>query len=117
MEAPEWSHKAGGYEQESYDPYEEYVKALLTLDVEEHYYIGPAGKAIIWQANTLHGGSPLKDESRTRKSQATHYYFKDMPGMEQRYYCPMYSNEQSGEYSLKQVQEKDILGLHRELDL
>ena len=118
MTSPKWSHKAGGYEQESYDTYEEYVKALMTLGYEEHKYIGPKGKAIIWSANVLHGGSELIDKSRTRKAQATHYYFKDMPGnkAEHRYYCPMYSNEQSGEYSLKAVQEKDILGLHAKLD-
>tara|TARA_B100000287_G_scaffold390736_1_gene401891 strand:- start:1648 stop:2583 length:936 start_codon:yes stop_codon:yes gene_type:complete len=118
MIAPKWSHKAGGYEQESYDTYEEYVKALMTLGYEEHKYIGPKGKAIIWSANVLHGGSPLLDRTRTRKAQATHYYFKDMPGIgkDQRYYCPMYSNESLGEYSLKKVDEKDILGLHKKLD-
>lgn len=119
MKSPDWSHKAGGYEQESYDTYEEYVKALLTLGYEEHKYIGPKGRAIIWSANVLHGGSKLIDKNRTRKSQATHYYFKNMPGDKNnhRYYCPMYSNEINGEYSLKDVKNKDILGTHYKLDL
>lgn len=117
MNPPEYSHDADGPEQKKYDTYEEYVKALIeasNLPVEK--YIGPPGVAIIWQANLLHGGTELKDRTRTRKAQATHYYFKDMPGPEniKKYYCPMYSCEPSGDYSLKDLSAKDILGLYKE---
>ena len=74
MEHPNYSHDVGGDEQEKYDTYEEYVKALIQasgLSVEK--YVGSSGVAIIWQANLLHGGTELKDPNRTRKSQATHY--------------------------------------------
>lgn len=35
------------------------------------------GQAVIWSANVLHGGSPIRDIDRTRLSQVTHYYFED----------------------------------------
>ena len=35
------------------------------------------GQAVIWAANLLHGGRPIRDPERTRHSQATHYYFED----------------------------------------
>ncbi len=44
-------------------------------------------------------------ESRTRWSQATHYYFENCDY----YYCPMYSNRLEGQYSEKNLSEKDIL--------
>jgi hypothetical protein len=33
-----------------------------------------AGDALIWHSNLLHGGSPLLDQNRTRKSMVFHYY-------------------------------------------
>jgi len=120
MSPPEWSHIAGGKEQEKYDTYEEFVKAIIEVSgLEKVKYIGPAGKAVIWAANTLHGGTKLKNKSSTRKSQVTHYYFKNMPGIKssQKYYCPMYSEEVTNNYALKNLDEKDIIGLHKELDL
>lgn len=118
MTPPEWSHSAGGKEQVKYDTYEEFVKAIIeATNLERVKYVGPAGKAVIWAANTLHGGTKLLDENKTRKSQVTHYYFKDMPGVEgtQKYYCPMYSEEISGKYALKNLKEKDIIGLYNNL--
>ena len=118
MSPPGYTHTAGGEEQEKYDTYEEYVMAMMEasqLPVDK--FVGPAGHAVIWQANLLHGGSELLDKDRTRKSQATHYYFKDMPGDTHRYYCPMYSDERNNKYSLKDIAQKDILGLHRAVDL
>ena len=57
MKPPQYTHTAGGEEQEKYDTYEEYVKALIEASkLEVVKYIGPAGKAVIWQANVLHGG-------------------------------------------------------------
>lgn len=33
------------------------------------------GQALIWAANLLHGGAPIRDQSRSRHTQVTHYYF------------------------------------------
>jgi len=38
------------------------------------YGVMKKGETFIWAASLLHGGSKLKDPSRTRKSQVTHYY-------------------------------------------
>ena len=34
------------------------------------------GQAFVWSANLVHGGSPVADPSRTRRSLVTHYYFE-----------------------------------------
>lgn len=42
------------------------------------------GRAFIWAANLVHGGSPQHDRARTRSSQVTHCFFEGC-----RYYTPM----------------------------
>ncbi len=41
-----------------------------------------------------------------------------MPGIQdtQKYYCPMYSEEVLNKYALKNLEEKDIIGLHKKLN-
>ena len=34
------------------------------------------GDVLVWHANLLHGGSPVRDKSLSRWSQVTHYYFE-----------------------------------------
>lgn len=51
----------------------------------------PAGTALIWAANLLHGGDAHCNRSRTRWSQVTHYYFEDCA-----YYTPMNSDPALG---------------------
>lgn len=55
--------------------YEAKVQQLI----EEHqlrpeHYLPRRGDMLIWHANLLHGGSPRKDESQTRKSLVMHYF-------------------------------------------
>ena len=57
------------------------------------------GDVLIWSANLIHGGLPVKDKSRTRWSQVTHYYFEDCL-----YYTPQLSNKVSGEWFLRKIQ-------------
>jgi ectoine hydroxylase-related dioxygenase (phytanoyl-CoA dioxygenase family) len=45
------------------------------------------GQAFIWATNLLHGGSPIRQNGRTRHSQVTHYYFDDCL-----YYTPLWSD-------------------------
>lgn len=60
--------------------YPAYEKALEKY-IEDHglkqkqLHLKP-GEAVIWHANLLHGGSPVKDFRRTRHSQVTHYFFE-----------------------------------------
>jgi len=55
----------------------------------------------VWAANLFHGGSPIRDPARTRKSQVTHYYFADTVP-----YTPMFSQRSRGAYRVRAV--KDI---------
>lgn len=45
------------------------------------------GQGLIWAANLLHGGSPIRERGRTRFSQVTHYYFENCV-----YYTPLHSD-------------------------
>lgn len=95
-----------GEQFEAYAEYEEFLRQLViaknleikTLNIKKGY-------ALIWASNLLHGGMPIKDESRTRFSQATHYYFEGC----RHYYSPMFSDSQIGKFSEKNIKEKDII--------
>ena len=63
---------------EFYPRYEQFIQSCIReLKLERRVLTVPKGKAIIWAANLLHGGSPITDPARTRHSQVTHYYFAD----------------------------------------
>jgi hypothetical protein len=51
------------------------------------------GEAIVWAANLYHGGDPIRDPSRTRHSQVTHYYFEGCA-----YYAPLNSDPYLNRY-------------------
>jgi len=63
---------------ELYPVYEEGLGELLERAglVPRKLEIAPR-KALLWAGNLAHGGSPVRDRSRTRASQVTHYYFED----------------------------------------
>jgi hypothetical protein len=62
---------------ERYGDYEELVQRMVRdLKLERRVLRIPRGKALVWAANLLHGGSPIKDPARSRHSQVTHYYFE-----------------------------------------
>ena len=67
-----------------------------------------AGDAVIWGANLLHGGWPIKDDSRTRYSQATHYY-TDRARVG---WAPMFSNRAAFDFHFKSMRWFDRAG-HR----
>jgi ectoine hydroxylase-related dioxygenase (phytanoyl-CoA dioxygenase family) len=56
------------------------------------------GQALIWAANTLHGGSPVRDPRRSRHSQVTHYFFEDCV-----WWIPGCSDSMVGEPCLREV--------------
>jgi hypothetical protein len=63
---------------EFYPQYEQFIQSCIAdLKLERRRLTIPKGRAIIWAANLLHGGSPVIDPARTRHSQVTHYYFAD----------------------------------------
>jgi hypothetical protein len=75
-----------------YGPYMEFYEPMIQALIKANGYKKheahlPAGQALIWSANLLHGGSPIRQAGRTRQSQVTHYYFEDCL-----YYTPMHSD-------------------------
>lgn len=56
------------------------------------------GQALIWAANLLHGGDPVADQARTRRSQVTHCYFEGCS-----YYTPFRSDPARGKFFFRQI--------------
>ena len=57
--------------------YEQYCQRLIEReDLKPEYGTIRKGQAVLWAPNLLHGGSPQNDQSRTRHSQVTHYFFE-----------------------------------------
>ncbi len=44
------------------------------LGLERKTFIGRAGDVFIWHGQLYHGGLPIKDQSRTRRTLVTHYW-------------------------------------------
>lgn len=73
---------------ELYPQYEEGLSNLIeNLSLQKESVTMKKGQCLIWAANLLHGGDPIIDESRTRFSQVTHYFFEDCF-----YYTPLLSS-------------------------
>ena len=68
--------------------YERYCARLLQReDMQPEYGTIRKGQALVWAPNLLHGGAPQTDQSRSRHSQVTHYFFEGC-----RVYTPMHSD-------------------------
>ncbi|WP_176736447.1 phytanoyl-CoA dioxygenase family protein [Oligoflexus tunisiensis] len=75
-----------------YQIYERFMQRYvesLGLRREELYL--KKGQAVIWAANLLHGGSPIRKTGTSRHSQVTHYFFEDC-----RYHAPLQSATTEG---------------------
>jgi len=95
-----------GEQFDAYHQYEEFIKKLVkSQQLKKKVFTAKRGQTLIWSANLLHGSIPIKDTSRTRYSQATHYYFDECS----HYYSPMFSDTLRGKLSLKNLKEKDII--------
>ena len=89
----------------SSDPYHHYpaYERLWRELVDVHQarperFCARKGQALIWTANLLHGGDRMRDLSRTRWSQVTHYYFEGCS-----YYTPMISEVFQGSIYFKNL--------------
>jgi hypothetical protein len=77
---------------QSYAIYEKEVKKMMAACPYERVEMNiKKGQALIWAANLFHGGSPIKDKTRTRHSQVTHYHFEKCM-----YYTPRLSDVPQG---------------------
>jgi hypothetical protein len=71
----------------NYPLYEQFLAGLIRSRHLDRVELAiKKGQAIIWSANLLHGGSPIRDPRRSRHSQVTHYFFEHCL-----YYKPMLS--------------------------
>ena len=85
---------------QSYPKYERAVARMIAASGFERKTLSvKKGQALIWEANLFHGGSPIKDHSRTRYTQVTHYYFEGCS-----YYGPLQSDMPLGKVVWRQVE-------------
>jgi ectoine hydroxylase len=55
--------------------YENHIERLLTeKHLEKEYFYAKKGDILLWHANLIHGGSPILQKGRTRKSMVAHYF-------------------------------------------
>jgi hypothetical protein len=94
-----WAEEEGPRLGASYAQYERYLEALVEakkLPVKELHV--KKGGTLVWAANLLHGGAPIRRAGSTRRSQVTHYYFEGCI-----HYTPVYSNASLGEIYLRRT--------------
>lgn len=62
-----------------YGDYEDRMEALIReKQLKKEVFLAKKGDILIWHANLIHGGLPVKDPASTRKSMVIHYYAKDV---------------------------------------
>lgn len=62
-----------------YKKYEEKIQEIIKAQsLSKKTFFAQKGDVFIWHANLLHGGSPVLNQARTRKSMVVHYYAKDV---------------------------------------
>lgn len=62
-----------------YPDYEDMVEELITKNkFDRKELIAKKGDVLIWHANLLHGGAPIRNAAFTRKSMVVHYYASDV---------------------------------------
>lgn len=83
----------------SYRRYEDFVEELVAASgLPRRELHLRRGQAVVWAANLLHGGAPIRERDRSRLSQVTHYYFDDCL-----WFQPLASDPAVGELALKDV--------------
>lgn len=62
-----------------YVDYEDRIEEQIKQhSLRPEVFLAKKGDILIWHANLIHGGMPVKDHSLTRKSMVIHYYAKDV---------------------------------------
>jgi hypothetical protein len=63
----------------NYGDYEDRIDDLIReKGLRKEIFLAMKGDILIWHANLIHGGLPVKDPARTRKSMVIHYFAKDV---------------------------------------
>ena len=74
--------------QKLFEPY--WIKMVQEKGYLRERFIAKKGEVLIWHSNLLHGGDKVINNSLTRWSQVTHYYFKNCG-----YFTPLLSTTDS----------------------
>jgi ectoine hydroxylase-related dioxygenase (phytanoyl-CoA dioxygenase family) len=62
-----------------YRDYEDRIASVIEeKQLEKEVFLARKGDILIWHANLIHGGMPVKNPSLTRKSMVIHYYAKNV---------------------------------------
>jgi ectoine hydroxylase-related dioxygenase (phytanoyl-CoA dioxygenase family) len=63
----------------AYQAYEQAIDAVVRQNQlqPEEFHAQP-GDVLLWHANLLHGGTPIREAGRTRKSMVLHYFAEDV---------------------------------------
>lgn len=63
---------------EEMDDFRAYMKKEIEeRGLEPETLLAEKGDVLVWHSQLFHGGSPIKDKSKTRKSLVTHYFTKE----------------------------------------
>ena len=100
-----WAEDATVAAGDNYDRFAAYIQHAAESGPFERKVLEIAkGTVLIWAANLIHGGSPIRTPGASRHSQVTHYFFEDCA-----YLAPILSNVAIGELFVR-----DVWDLHRE---
>ena len=62
-----------------YVDYEDRIaQQIKDLSLQPEVFLAKKGDMLVWHANLIHGGMPVKNPALTRKSMVIHYYAKDV---------------------------------------
>jgi ectoine hydroxylase len=50
------------------------AEVIKENNLRPEYFLAKKGSVLVWHANLIHGGSPIKNKATTRKSMVCHYY-------------------------------------------
>ncbi|HEU4470029.1 MAG TPA: phytanoyl-CoA dioxygenase family protein [Flavisolibacter sp.] len=81
------------------DYYENFIEEVVqNLGLKKEVLLIKKGQALIWAANLLHGGEPIRRPGASRHSQVSHYYFENCT-----YYTPLFTDFAIKEIFLRQI--------------
>lgn len=64
---------------ESNRRYEDHIERLIAeRKLEKAHFLAKKGDVLVWHANLLHGGSPIRQSGATRKSMVCHYFCENI---------------------------------------
>lgn len=62
-----------------YEDYEDFLEEMIEANAfGKETFLAKKGDVLIWHANLVHGGEPVKSPTATRKSMVIHYYAEDV---------------------------------------